>query len=272
MKPIDSRHSVVKSRAAANETTGAPPAGPNERAPTSIERRQRQRGEPELHDDVGQQDGDRLQRRGAQALQDAAFAIDGDDRHQRHHRADGHHHGGQDGQVACQQRRQRRAWRAAADPPQEHEQQDREADRADHAERFAQEDLRLEPGEFPEAAQHGPSSGSEWPVRRRKTSSSVADCDCTPVTCTRCVARHASTSSSRPSPLPCTSSVRGRRLDAGDRSAGRQQGSGPRVVGRDGHRPLRDNAASRVRRVCRCPRRGRCRRWRRDRRGVRLPP
>ena len=50
---------------------------------------QRGRGEQQLDDHVGGEDGLRTQRRGAQPLEDAALAVDGDDGDQRKHRADG---------------------------------------------------------------------------------------------------------------------------------------------------------------------------------------
>jgi len=57
-------------------------------------------GEDEFDEHMGGEDGLRAERRGTQALENAAFAIDGDDGDQREHGADGdekRHHGGKAG-------------------------------------------------------------------------------------------------------------------------------------------------------------------------------
>ena len=63
-----------------------------------------------------------------------------------------------------------------ASRPKHHEDHHRNADRAEHAQRLAHEDLDLEPGQL-ESAQHGrqPQSRIECPVSLRNTSSSVGN-------------------------------------------------------------------------------------------------
>ena len=60
---------------------------------------------------MGGEDGLRAERSGAEALEDAAFTVDGDDGDEREHRADGDQNGDEDweadAQVICGGRR----WR-----------------------------------------------------------------------------------------------------------------------------------------------------------------
>ena len=72
--------------------------------------------------------------------------ADGDQDRREHRQADA------DEAVVGSERSRRES--AADEPTQDHEDHHRDADRPERAERLAQEDLDLEPGQFPESAQH----------------------------------------------------------------------------------------------------------------------
>jgi len=120
------------------------------------QRDQRDGGEQQLHQDVRREDRVGPERRRPQALQDAALAVDGDDRDERQHGAGEGEQAGEDRQVGGDETRDawgvRQSW--SPDAAHDHEGDDRDGDTADGAERFAQEDLDLEPGKAPQTAQH----------------------------------------------------------------------------------------------------------------------
>jgi hypothetical protein len=121
---------------------------------------ERDRGEQQLHQHVRGQDRAGPQRRRAQALEDASLAVDRDDRDQRQHRAERDQNRGEHGEDDADELAALRVDRAPAPdrPAQQHEDHDGNADSADEPERLADEDLDLEPGEFPQPAQHFRSS------------------------------------------------------------------------------------------------------------------
>ena len=103
------------------------------------------------------EDGVRTQRRRPEPLEDAALAVDRDDRDERQHRAQRDHHRCEHGDIDADQRGGAR--RGCDEPPSkqtaEHdEDQHRDGDGPDRAERLAHEDLDLQPGQFQEATQH----------------------------------------------------------------------------------------------------------------------
>jgi len=101
------------------------------------------------------EDGLRTQRCGAQALENAALAVDRDDRHERQHRADGDQDRREDRQIdadhAAVGERGPSTPHAACEPSERHEDHDGDEDRPQRAQRLAQEDLGLEPGQLPES-------------------------------------------------------------------------------------------------------------------------
>src|SRR5262245_11817717 len=102
----------------------------------------------------------RTQRRRSQPSENAAFAIDGDDRDKREDGAGDYQQDAQDREIDRHRARRirRRSSQARAEQPAQPDiHQDRQADRSDNAERLAQEDLDFEPGQFPKSAQHGVS-------------------------------------------------------------------------------------------------------------------
>ena len=105
---------------------------------------------------VRRQDGLRPKRSGPQPLEDAAFAVDGDDGHERHHGANRHEDRRQHRQARLQERRGarrlRRARAATHRTADEQEHRHRHQQRADRPQRFAHEDLDLEPGQLQESA------------------------------------------------------------------------------------------------------------------------
>src|SRR5579864_491839 len=103
------------------------------------------------------EDGVRPQRRGAQSSEDAALAIDRDDRDERQHGARRDEQGSKDREVDRDRARNvgRDLLSLRAEDPAEHdEDQDGDPDRSEDAERLPDEDLDLEPGQFPESSQH----------------------------------------------------------------------------------------------------------------------
>jgi len=115
------------------------------------------RGEYQLNDHLGGKDGLRAQRRSAEPLEDAAFAVDGDNGDQRDHCVDGNQKRCKNGEthadktVGCERGR----VEPAADNPTHHkESQNRDNDGAERAHRLTHEDLDLKPTQFPEPTQH----------------------------------------------------------------------------------------------------------------------
>ncbi len=97
--PTDNRQTVVNSSAAPNRTSGMSTPSGTKRRPASAEQEERRRREHQLRDHVSRQDGLRPERRRAQALQDAAFPVDRNDRDERQHRAGGDEQRRQDRQI-----------------------------------------------------------------------------------------------------------------------------------------------------------------------------
>src|SRR5207253_1235292 len=91
--------------------------------------------------------------------------------------------------------------RAAGDAAESDENHHRNDDGADGAEGLAHEDLDLEPGQLPEAAQH-PQSLIEWPVSIRNTSSRLGSTVRKSLTRIRFSDRQSMTAATRSSPRP----------------------------------------------------------------------
>ena len=155
---------------------------------------------------VRAQDRVRPQRRGAQPLEDAALAVDRDDRHQRQHGVQRDQHARRASAGRCRRTAARAALpvrvRGRTSGPAPTNSSTGIGDRPDRAERLAQEDLDLQPGQFPQSAQHRrPSSVADRMTGQpRNTSSSVGSTVRKSVTRIRCSARHWITCVTRPSP------------------------------------------------------------------------
>src|SRR5260370_39985691 len=116
---------------------------------------QRGGGEYQLDDHVGGKDRLRAQRRGAQPLEDAALAVDGDNRNQRKHSADGDQNRHENRYThADETAGGERGYRQSATgySTQHEESQNRENDGAESAKRLVQEDLYFDPSQFPASA------------------------------------------------------------------------------------------------------------------------
>src|SRR6186713_3083342 len=101
------------------------------------------------------EDGVGPKRRRSEAPENAAFTVDRDDRDQRQHRACRDQERRQDRQIDGHGLR--RIWwnlpRSPAEQPAEDDKdQHRDADRSKYAQRLADENLDLEPGQFEESA------------------------------------------------------------------------------------------------------------------------
>ena len=88
-KPMERMLQVLNSSAMAKENKRHVGADGVVALAGQEQERERDGGEQQFDHDVRGEDGLRAQRRGAEALEDAAFAIDGNDGDQRKHRADG---------------------------------------------------------------------------------------------------------------------------------------------------------------------------------------
>ena len=181
------------------------------------------------------------QRRRPQALQDAAFAVDRNDRDERQHDAGDGEQAGEDRQVGRDEARH--AWRVrqsrSPDAAHDHEGDDRDGDAADRAERLAQEDLDLEPGEAPQAAQHqGPQLRMAWPVSSRKTSSSVGSSVRKSSTAMRCSARQWITLCHQVGAAAADCDDLTVPRDGRDARDGAEPGLGERIAGRDDDRAI----------------------------------
>src|ERR1019366_4741553 len=118
---------------------------------------ERSRSEYQLDDHVGDQDRLRAQRRCAESLEDAALAIDRDDRDQRKHGADGDEKRRENRELHADEatggERGRRESPVSRSADQQ-EKQNRDPDRAECSKRLAQEYLDFDPGQFPESTEH----------------------------------------------------------------------------------------------------------------------
>ena len=97
--PSDRMLTVLKSSASVNDDQRDVGADRVVASAAEDHQRQRDRREEQLDQHVRRQDRVRPQRRGAQPLEDAAFAVDRDDRDQRQHGAHGDQQRREDGQI-----------------------------------------------------------------------------------------------------------------------------------------------------------------------------
>src|SRR6185369_4463156 len=122
--------------------------------------RERDQREEELHEDMRREDDYRRQRRGTQALEDSALAVDGDDGDERRDRAERHQNRrqhGQHGRYGATGLNRGARYPRSDETTRDHEDDHGYTNRAEHTHRLAHENLGLEPRQL-EQRLHFPRS------------------------------------------------------------------------------------------------------------------